>query len=334
MNVKFRILGSGEWGLAIAHHLSKNHYSVEICGRTESKIDILNQKRRFKPLDIKFNENVSFDYLSNISKKSYSKNTYNIIATSSSGFTDVVMKNSNYLSDYSNFIWLTKGLDKKSHKFFDEVLIDSFGDSINCCLISGPSFAKDLVSGKKITVSIASNSTSFMNTIEKYFVTDNFIMHTTNDLIGVQVAGVMKNIAAILSGILTANNYVLSDINTMIEVAKKEIFEITKHIYSMRNLPLNDDTIRETLESPSCDGDLKLSCLNDQSRNRRFGLKFSTSHSLAQIVRDIGTVEGYVMAPVLNEMIKDVNVGPVLKSVHEILFNNQKLEKTEIASYL
>ena len=65
MTTTFRILGSGEWGLAIAYHLSENNHSVEIYGRTKSKIDTLNQNKKCKSLGVKFNDNVSFDYLSN-----------------------------------------------------------------------------------------------------------------------------------------------------------------------------------------------------------------------------------------------------------------------------
>jgi len=144
----------------------------------------------------------------------------------------------------------------------------------------------------------------------------------------------MKNIAAILSGILTTNNYNSSDILKMIEITKKEIFEITRHVYSMRSLSVDNDEVTKTLSSPSCDGDLKLSCLSDLSRNRRFGLQMSKSNTFDILIKEIGTVEGYEMTPVLYGMINNVNVGPVLKTVYEILFNNQKLENTEIINYL
>ena len=334
MTLKFRILGSGEWGLAIANHLSKNNYPVEIFGRSKDKIDFLKQHRKCKSLGIQFKDNVTFDHLNNILNKPFSIDTHNIIATSSNGFSNLIEENKNYLSQYSSFIWLTKGLDKKTNKFFDELLIDTFGNSIDCCLVSGPSFAKDLVSGEKICVSVASNSSGYIETIENCFTNNKFIIQKTSDLIGVQISGVMKNIAAILSGILTTNNYNSSDILKMIEITKKEIFEITKHVYSMRNLSVDNDEVRKTLSSPSCDGDLKLSCLSDLSRNRRFGLQMSQSNTFDILIKEIGTVEGYEMTPVLYGMINDVNVGPVLKTVYEILFNNQKLENTEIINYL
>tara|TARA_B100001287_G_scaffold276285_1_gene286564 strand:- start:2573 stop:3580 length:1008 start_codon:yes stop_codon:yes gene_type:complete len=332
---KFRILGSGEWGLAIAYHLSKNGCSVEIYGRTKSKVDTLKQSKKCESLGIKFNDNVSFDYLSNILNKSFSTDTYNIIATSSSGFSDLIEQNKKYLSKYSSFIWLTKGLDQKSNKFFDQLLTDTFGGSIDCCLISGPSFAKDLVSGEKICVSVASNSNKYLDTVEKCFGTNMFEMQKTNDLIGVQISGIMKNIAAILSGILTSDNYSNSDILRMIEVTKKEIFEITKHIYFIRGLPVDDTVIRKTLTSPSCDGDLRLSCLSDVSRNRRFGLQLKQSDS-HQLIDDLGTVEGYLMAPALFDMIISSGgiVGPVLESTHKIVFCDAKLEDTQIINHL
>jgi len=336
MTTTFRILGSGEWGLAIAYHLSKNNYSVEIYGRTKSKIDTLNEDKKCRSLGIKFNDNVSFDYLSNILNKSLSTETYNIIATSSSGFSDLIEQNKNYLSQYSSFIWLTKGLDQKSNKLFDQLLTDTFGNTIDCCIISGPSFAKDLVNGENMCVSVASNSNEYLDTIEKCFVTNMFEIQKTNDLIGVQISGIMKNVAAILSGILTSSNYNTTDILKMIEVTKNEIFEITKYIYSTRGLRVSDTDIRKTLSSPSCDGDLRLSCLSDVSRNRRFGLQLRQSNSLQKLIDDIGTVEGYGMTHVLYEMIisSGINVGPVLKTVHEILFCEEKLEDTEIINYL
>ena len=162
-----------------------------------------------------------------------------------------------------------------------------------------------------------------------------FEMQKTNDLIGVQISGIMKNVAAILSGILTSNNYSTSDILKMIEVTKNEILEITKHIYSIRGLRVDDTEIRKTLSSPSCDGDLRLSCLNDVSRNRRFGMQLKQSNSLQKLIDEIGTVEGYGMTHVLFEMlIGSDKVGPVLKTVHEILFCEEKLEDTEIINFL
>ena len=332
MSIKFRILGSGEWGLAIGNHLSCNNYDVEIFGRTKSKIDHLIKSREHVVLNLKFHNKVTFKHLDNINYDG--GEVFNIIATSSSGFADCINYHRDYLMLHDNICWLTKGIDSHSSKLFDEVVCDALGDQLDVGILSGPSFARDLILRRNMSVSLATSNYSFGNKLSACLNSSFFHTEHTSDLVGVQVSGIMKNIAAILSGMLSASNYPKSDLSTLIDITKDEILQITTIIYEQRKIKINGSVLAKTLASPSCDGDLRLSCLEDHSRNRTFGLYWAAEKNPDALSKRIGTIEGYNSVIALSNLIKSADVGPVLKSVYDILFNDTRLEDTEIIKNL
>ena len=332
MSIKFRILGSGEWGLAIGNHLSWNNFDVEIFGRTKSKIDNFIKSREYGALNLKFHNNVTFKHLDDINYDG--GEVYNIIATSSSGFADCINCHRDYLMLHDNICWLTKGIDSNSCSLFDEVVCNTLGDQLNVGILSGPSFARDLILRKNMSVSLATSNISFGDKLSACLNSSFFHTEHTSDLIGVQVSGIMKNIAAILSGMLSASNFSKSDLLTLIDLTKDEILQITKVIYEQRKIKINSSVLVKTLSSPSCDGDLRLSCLEDHSRNRTFGLNWAVVNNANVLSEKIGTIEGYHSVIALSNRIKSADVGPVLKSVYDILFNDVRLEDTEIIKNL
>ena len=107
----FRIFGAGEWGLAVANHLSLQSNLVEIYLRDNLKVDLYSSSNVHKNLDIEFNNNITFFNINEIKSISNSADTINIIATSSSGFLSVIKDNINYFKKSQSLTWLTKGLD-------------------------------------------------------------------------------------------------------------------------------------------------------------------------------------------------------------------------------
>ena len=335
MSTKFRIIGSGEWGLAIGNHLSRNSYPVEIYGRTKNKVERLIREREYLNLNLKFNDNVIFKHLDDIhDKNDKSSKIYNFIATSSSGFADCVRNYKDYLDQQDNICWLTKGIDEGSSRLLDEVVYDTLGNNFNFAILSGPSFAKDLALQKNMCVSLATSGKSITDDLVNCFETEFFHIEQTSDLIGVQISGIMKNVAAILAGILSSTDHTHRDILKLIDLTKDEILQMTIQIYSNRKLDIDKSMLNKTLMSPACDGDLRLSCLEDHSRNRRFGLNWYSRQDTNSLLNEIGTVEGYNSAIALSKRIRSTNFGPVLSSVYNILFNNSKLEDSEVIKYL
>ncbi len=319
----FRIFGAGEWGLAVANHLSIQNNLVEIYLRDIDKVDSYKTNKIHKNLDIKFGKNISFFNLNKVSEISYDINIINIIATSSSGFLNIITDNIDYFKKTQSLTWLTKGLDHTSGSFFHQILDDLLPDKIDKCIISGPSFAIDLVNKKNIKVSIASTDDHLTEVLINAMNTDNFTLLQTRDFIGVEVSGVLKNISAILAGSLTVNEFPDEYVHELISISQQEVYRISKLIMAnSRGYEVSDSEMKKTLNSPACLGDLELTCFYNTSRNRQLGLKLSRDCNIKKLLSNIGTVEGYLSTGTLSKNKVIYSESKIIKSAYDILYNH------------
>jgi glycerol-3-phosphate dehydrogenase (NAD(P)+) len=192
MTSNFRVLGAGVWGLAFSDYLLKLGHNVDIfCRDTNlSNKDITGLKLSH----VSDNNIKSLDSL-NAQK---SNGEINIIAVNSKGFSELLKKHESYFSTLNELISLTKGLDYRSGKYFSDYVSDMYSNIKKYGLISGPSFAKDLCYEKKISVSFASLSDQLSNLMVDTTKSSYFEMMPTKYIYQIEIAGVIKNIAAIL----------------------------------------------------------------------------------------------------------------------------------------
>tara|TARA_B100000029_G_scaffold380727_1_gene375766 strand:+ start:3416 stop:4426 length:1011 start_codon:yes stop_codon:yes gene_type:complete len=321
MSSNIRIFGAGDWGLAFALHLSKKH-----------KIDVFIRNNK-KYLD--FCKKFSIGQESLINR--HESNTGNwsetsalqdnsladIVACSSAGFFELISENINYFSKCQSVAWLTKGIDNKTGKLFHEIIDQALGDNVGMCVLSGPSFAADLVSNKSIEISIASNKSDLLDKMTNLISSNNFTLIPTQDLIGVQISGIIKNIAATMAGIVTALNYEQESNMLIIEKAKEEIYRISSSMQSTSGpYTVEKSEILKTLDSPACHGDLVLTCLNDISRNRQFGYRIAKGENINSVLKDLGTVESFSATKTLHSNKEKFNYGEITDSIYKILFEN------------
>tara|TARA_B100001996_G_scaffold115870_1_gene87712 strand:- start:2734 stop:3711 length:978 start_codon:yes stop_codon:yes gene_type:complete len=309
----FRILGSGEWGTAVAHHLSQQDKLIEVYGRDSVKIKKLQQS--------KSDTNIEFKNLQDLSS-STNNNVINIIAASSSGFSSLIKENLTYLKEFESITWLTKGIDHNKGLMLHEIVDKEIGNDCLKCIISGPSFAKDIIARKSLVVSIASNNNNLTQTLKSNLETDTFKLIPTKDIIGVEISGIIKNISAILAGSLTANNYTDEYIQKLIELSQDEIFRITSKINCREEYKVNKNEIIKTLSSPACLGDMLLTCYKDHSRNRTLGLNLTNKFDLKHILKDVGTVEGYLSTRTLYDNREKFKIGKIVNTAYDILYNH------------
>jgi len=314
MKSHYRIFGAGEWGSAIAEHLYQNTNKVDVFVRNKSSF--------LKSFNLHQDINV-LELNDDINQLTCSDNHINLIACSSSGFLSIVRNYKEYFSK-SNFIsWITKGIDHNSGLLFHQILDNEISPSITKCMISGPSFASDLIDNKEIQVSLASTnineSTQFINSIQS----DYFKLVVTSDIIGVQISAIIKNICAILAGILSENYSKKAVIENLMKYGKDEIINISGHIENLDERYKVDSNIRsQTIDSPACHGDLALTCLNDTSRNRTFGSLLARNNSINDILFKLGTVEGYLCTKTLYMNKNFFKSGPIVNSAYRILYEN------------
>ncbi len=329
----FRFFGAGEWGLAVANDLSLTNNVIEVYLRDKTRLEEYKINRHHKGLGLTFNKNISFHDINNIDNLENSNDIVNIIATSSSGFLPVIQDNDNYFKKCNSLIWITKGLDHSSGLLFHQLIDQKISEKIEKCIISGPSFAKDLVNKKSLEVSIASSDDDLSNELISKMTKDYFALIPTQDIIGIEISSVLKNISAILAGCLTANNYPDEYIEELISISQNEVKRMTKLIASReKNYMVTDTEIDRTLSSPGCIGDLRLTCFYNMSRNRQLGLKLAKSANIKKLISNIGTVEGFLSTATLFNNKDIYGDGLIVNVAYDILYNHK--EPSEVLEHL
>ena len=326
MTSNFRVLGAGVWGLAFSDYLLKLGHSVEIFCRDTNLS----------------NKNISELKLSHVSDKNLmsldtlnaqkSNGEINIIAVNSKGFSELLNKHESYFSTQHELVSLTKGLDHTSGKYFSDYVFDMFSNIKRYGLISGPSFAKDLCHEKKISVSFATLDNKFSNLMVEATKSSYFEMIPTTYIYHIEIAGIIKNIAAILCGM--ADKYSSKGVhsNMIIKKACQETWQRGIEIFN-KNYKNIDDLNKDRnsiITSPGCIGDMILTCKQNVSRNYQFGkLMADSSISIQDATTMVGTVEGYECCLTLVDKTQSAQ-GELTSLLYKII----KAENTQRESLL
>ncbi len=320
MKSNFRILGAGVWGLVFSDYLLELNHNVEVFCR-----DVNLSNKKIKDLNVSNLRNIDIKPLDTLDDYK-GLDVINIIATNSKGFDSLLSDHLNYFHEISQLVSLTKGVDHKSGMLFSDKIATDFGDNLDYGLISGPSFAKDLSCRKKISVSFASNDKQLTDVMIKSTKSDNFEMIATPYIYHIEIAGIIKNIAAIVCAL--ADNYFGKGkyTNYIIKKACDEIWQMSYEQllaspFENDNKKFDDILSRDRekiITSPGYIGDMILTCKQNQSRNYQFGNLISQSDtSVEQAKNNIGTVEGYdcCITLVENSLLKQGELTNLLYTI-------------------
>ena len=290
MTCNFRVLGAGVWGLAFSDYLLKLGHNVEIFCR-----DTNLSNKNITGLELSHVSDCNIKPLDTLNAQK-SNGEINIIAVNSKGYSELLSKHESYFRSLNELVSLTKGLDHLSGKYFSDYIFDMFSNIKKYGLISGPSFAKDLCHEKKISVSFATLDNELSNLMVDATKSSYFEMMPTTYIYHIEIAGVIKNIAAILCGM--SDKYFSKGIhsNMIIKKACQETWQRGIEIFNENGKKidnLNKDR-NSIITSPGCIGDMILTCKQDQSRNYQFGKLIADSDiSIEDAKSKVGTVEGY-----------------------------------------
>ena len=295
MTSNFRVLGAGVWGLAFSDYLLHLGHSVEIFRRDTSLEALSIQQLGLKY--IKSNHIKSLDTLNDQTLG----NEINIIAVNSKGFSNLLKDYESYFSRLTELVSLTKGIDHQSGRFFSDFVFDRFINIQKYGLISGPSFAKDLCDGKRINVSFASLDDGLAKTMFEATRSSYFQMTPTKYINHIEIAGIIKNIAAIICGMADEFFDKGVHVNKIIKIACEETWQLALELFdylpSDEYKDIVDNLNRERdiiISSPGYIGDMILTCKQNQSRNYQFGKLIADQKiSIEDAKKKIGTVEGY-----------------------------------------
>ncbi len=326
MSTNFRILGAGIWGMAFSDYLAQLGHNIEVFCRDSNSYG----SKDF--LKLNFNKLKSSDIQPLANLNSYNPSeAINIVAVNSKGFNDILKSNKSYFKKANELISLTKGIDHHTGLLFHDLVSKMFGDRLRYGLISGPSFASDLVNKKTMSVSFASSDKDLRNELVNLTQSTYFSMQPTDRVIHIEIAGVIKNIAAILCGMsdffFGKNKYT----NLIIKKACNEAWEISSR--ALDNFDLSNDK-ESIISSPGFIGDMILTCKQNQSRNYSFGNLIADSNMSAKEAKsEIGTVEGYDCCISLVDN-SSLYSGDLVNLVYDIVCNDNANRKYLVERYL
>ncbi len=208
--------------------------------------------------------------------------------------------------------WATKGFELGTGKLPHQVASEVLSDKYPLAVLSGPTFAREVGLGLPTAMTVAADDQEFARELAEEISDDNFRAYTSNDIIGVEVGGAVKNVLAIGAGVSDGLGY---GSNTRIALITRGLVELGRLGRALGARP-------ETFMGLAGMGDLVLTCTDDQSRNRRMGLALAAGKSPDEAAREIGqVVEGVMAARAVHQVSLRHQVEmPICAQVYRILY--------------
>ena len=320
--MKVAVLGTGAYGLAIAHSLAKNGHDVVMWTENKEKYNEWNKTKNLGSIipDYKMLDNISID----INMENVIKGSKAIFFTCASRYVYSV---SNQIKDFYNkntpICIASKGIEETTCRFMSDVVKDVLHSS-SICVISGPTFAVDILHNEPVALAIASTNFKARSFISKLLSSDTLKLRKSNDLIGVQICGSVKNIIAIASGILGGLGYSESTQAFLINESLHDIKELIGYLGGKK----------KTILSYAGVGDLLMTSMSKKSRNYSFGLVCATGDTLKiNEFLETHTVEGYFTLKIVIKLIKSKKINiPIIYLINNII--EGKKDPHELAYFL
>ncbi|MBH1988197.1 MAG: NAD(P)-dependent glycerol-3-phosphate dehydrogenase [Burkholderiales bacterium] len=307
------VLGAGAWGTALAISAARQGVPVCLWARDLAQVDEMQAARcnaRYLP-DAPFPEALSLtaDFDAAVAHSHAHTGAAGgliIIGTPMAALAEVLQR----LPDDAATLWLCKGFEKGTGRLGHEIA-RAVRPNARSGVLSGPSFAHEVALGRPTALVAASTDASLCEQAVGAFHSDSLRVYTSNDPIGVEVGGAVKNVLAIATGIVDGMGLGLN--------ARAAL--ITRGLAEMTRLGVALGARADTFMGLSGLGDLVLTATGNLSRNRTVGLQLATGKPLPQILQELGHVaEGVYTAPTVWQRAQGLGVSmPITEAVVAVL---------------
>jgi len=312
LSAKITVLGAGSYGSALAICLARNGHRTVLWGRDPQHIAQMqtsNSNEKYLPGSQFPSSLIATDDLA--SAVNASENI--LVVVPSHAFGDMLSQIKPYLLPNAKIAWATKGLDHKSGRLLQDVARDILGHDISLAVLSGPTFAKEMAAGLPTAISLSSTDDDFVTEISDLLhCGKTFRVYANKDFIGVQLGGAVKNVIAIGAGMADGIGF----------GANARTALITRGLVEMTRLGCALNAEASTFMGMAGLGDLVLTCTDNQSRNRRFGLALGSGVDVEKAMADIGqVVEGYRNTKEVYMLAQRMGVEmPIVEQVYQVLY--------------
>ncbi len=309
---RFCVAGAGSWGTALASHLAGNGHAVTLWGRSASamrEMAATGINQRYLP-DLKLSNNLC--YSSDLAASLDAADEV-LVAVPSHGFAELVQQVSDHAPADAGLIWACKGFEPGTGRLLSELLEEARPDR-NHAIVSGPTFAAELVAGLPTAITVAANHQKYATEVSDWMHNERFRVYSTDDIRGVQVGGALKNIYAIAAGISDGLGF----------GANARAALITRGLAELMRLAEKLGARKDTLMGLSGMGDLILTCTDNLSRNRRFGLAIADGLSVSEALDRVGqSVEGIAATRAAHALgIAHQVELPIIEQLYGVLEND------------
>lgn len=315
---KVSVLGSGSWGTAMAMCIADNGHSVLLWSRkveTTAELSKTHINQKYLP-GVILPENI--EYTSDISLCGKDADII-IIATPSHTVRDVCKCLSPFVKDGQIIVSISKGFDMEKYNRLSEVIKEEIP---NCAVaaMSGPSHAEEVVKRLPTTNVVACEDIYVAKYVQRTFNSGHFRVYTTDDIIGVELGGALKNVIALCAGISDGLGY--GD-NTKAALITRGMAEIIR-------LGMVMGARAETFSGLSGIGDLIVTCTSMHSRNRRAGILIGQGKTPEEAQQEVKmVVEGVKTAKAVKYLSQKYGVRmPISETAYDILFNGMSAKES------
>ncbi|CAI1167030.1 MULTISPECIES: NAD(P)H-dependent glycerol-3-phosphate dehydrogenase [Serratia] len=312
VNASMTVIGAGSYGTALAITLARNGHSVVLWGHNPTQIQTLQQDRcnqAFLP-DVPFPDTLLLE--ADLARALAASRDV-LVVVPSHVFGDVLRQLKPHLRPDARIVWATKGLEAETGRLLQDVAREALGETIPLAVLSGPTFAKELAAGLPTAIALAATDAQFADDLQQLLhCGKSFRVYSNPDFIGVQLGGAVKNVIAIGAGMSDGIGF----------GANARTALITRGLAEMSRLGSALGADPSTFMGMAGLGDLVLTCTDNQSRNRRFGIMLGQGKGVQEAQDSIGqVVEGYRNTKEVLALAQRHGVEmPITEQIYQVLY--------------
>jgi len=306
------VLGAGSWGTALAIQFARSGRATRLWGRDRERLLAMGRNRRNERYlsggDFPPSLTVEADLPAALAT---ARDV--LVVVPSHAFRTVLGEIAPFLAPDMRLAWATKGLELETGRLPHQIAHEVLGSQRSVAVLSGPTFAREVGAGLPTAMTIASTDVEFAKVLAQDLSSSNFRAYTSTDIAGVEIGGAVKNVLAVGAGLSDGLGF---GANTRVAL-------ITRGLAEMMRFGVALGAKRETFMGLAGLGDLVLTCTDDQSRNRRFGLLLAAGATPEQALAEIGqVVEGYTAAKAVRTVAARMGVEmPLCEGVYRVLYS-------------
>jgi glycerol-3-phosphate dehydrogenase (NAD(P)+) len=321
--IAIAVLGAGSYGSALAVSLARNGHNTLIWGHEIDHVERLQSDRENKEFlpGIAFPDRLQAE--SNLAKCLAATDTI-LLVVPSHVFGLVLSQIKPLLRPGHRIAWATKGLEAQTGRLLQEVARDIVGCEYPLAVLSGPTFAMEVAKGLPTAVAVAGSDADFTQHIADLFHNQsNFRTYISEDFIAVQLGGAVKNVIAIGAGLADGLGF----------GANARTALITRGLAELTRLGVALGATESAFMGMAGLGDLVLTCTDNQSRNRRFGLALGQGKGIDDAQVEIGqVVEGYRNTEEVYNLAQRMDIEmPICEQIYYVLYQGKAVKEAAMA---